>query len=67
MDGGGIMKQGSVTIQILEADEGKILTNGEIFSTVVYLGVNDSSENWKEITEEEAVEIGYTNEDIRLV
>ena len=67
MDGGGIMKQGSVTIQVLEADEGKILTNGEIFSTVVYLGVNDSSENWKEITEEEAVEIGYTNEDIRLV
>ena len=38
---------------ILKADEGKVITNGETFATVVYLGKNDSSLNWYEITEEE--------------
>lgn len=38
---------------VLKADEGKMLTNGETFATVVYLGKNDSSLNWYEITEEE--------------
>ncbi len=38
---------------ILKADEGKFLTNGETFAKVVYLGKNDSADNWHEITEEE--------------
>ena len=40
----------------LKASEGMVLTNGEAFSSVggsVYLGINDSYDNWHEITEEE--------------
>lgn len=33
----------------LMAEEGMILTNGEIYSTLVYLGKYDSPENWHEI------------------
>lgn len=35
------------------AKEGLILTNGEVFGKSIYLGINDSKENWWEITEEE--------------
>ena len=38
---------------ILKADEGKVFTNGETFGTTVYLGKNDSADNWYEITVEE--------------
>ena len=41
----------------LKAAENMVLTNGETFSSVggfVILGVNDSPENWHEITAEEA-------------
>ena len=38
---------------ILKADEGFYLTNGETFAKVVYLGKNDSADNWHEVTEEE--------------
>lgn len=40
----------------LKAADGMVLTNGKAFSSVggsVYLGVNDSPDNWYEITEEE--------------
>lgn len=37
-----------------KADEGMKLTNGEAFGVIVYLGNNDSIDNWHEITEEEA-------------
>ena len=46
----------NITLRCIKADEGKALTNGEVYSSVggkVYLGVNDSVENWHEITEEE--------------
>lgn len=33
--------------------DGYVLTNGETYSTVVYLGINDSPENWREIPESE--------------
>lgn len=36
-----------------EAKEGMIYTNGEAFGKTLYLGNNDSIENWYEITEEE--------------
>lgn len=42
---------------IIKADEGKTLTNGETFGKVVYLGKNDSEDNWYEITDEEAEEL----------
>lgn len=41
-------------ITVLKAEEGYTLTNGETFGKVVYLGVNDSVDNWHEITDEEA-------------
>ena len=64
MDGSGIMKTGEVTIQVLEADEGMILTDGETFSTLLYLGINDYPERWEEITIEEAIERGYEPEPV---
>jgi hypothetical protein len=39
---------------VLKADEGFYLTNGKTFGKVVYLGKNDSIDNWHEITEAEA-------------
>ena len=41
-------------VTVLKADEGMTLTNGEAFGKVVYLGRNDSADNWHEITDEEA-------------
>jgi hypothetical protein len=41
----------------LIADEGKILTNGEIYGKVIALGNGDSADNYYEITEEEYNEI----------
>lgn len=37
----------------LYADEGKILTNGEVYASLVYLGIYDSPSNWHEIPIEE--------------
>ena len=44
-------------VVVLKADEGYTLTNGETFGKVVYLGKNDTKDNWHEITDEEAEEI----------
>ena len=41
----------------ITATEGKVLTNGEAYSKEIYLGINDSIDNWKEITEAEYEEI----------
>lgn len=41
----------------ITANVGKVLTNGEVYSKEIYLGVNDSPENWWEITDEEYAEI----------
>ena len=41
------------TRKFLYADEGKILTNGEIFGTVIYLAEGVSEKDFYEITEEE--------------
>lgn len=51
------MKQETIELLKLTAAEGMTLTNGEAFGKEVYLGVNDSPENWWEITEEEAAVI----------
>lgn len=41
--------------QIIEiiADEGMILTDGESYGHHLWLGINDSPDNWQEIPEEE--------------
>ena len=50
------MEISMIEIRKLTASEGMVLTNGETYSSVngsVYLGKNDSAENWHEITEAE--------------
>ena len=49
-------------VTVLKADEGMTLTNGETFGKVVYLGINDSAENWHEIPDAEAQELQETDE-----
>ena len=50
MDGGNSM---TINGNILTADEGKALKKGDVYATIVYLGVNDSADNWLEIDEPE--------------
>ena len=38
---------------LLEASEGKILTNGKAYGKIVVLGAGDKAENWYEIDLEE--------------
>ena len=48
------MKQTEIILKKVEASEGYVLTNGETFGNPIFLGANDSIENWYEITIEEA-------------
>lgn len=48
------MKQETIELRKLTAAEGMTLYNGEAFGKEVYLGKNDSPDNWQEITDEEA-------------
>ena len=41
----------------LTATEGFVLTNGEAYAKEIYLGCNDSPDNWREITNEEYAEV----------
>ena len=50
------MKMTTIELRKLTAAKGKTLTNGEAFGKVIYLGVNDSPDNWWEITDEEAAQ-----------
>lgn len=42
--------------RVLIASEGMTYTNGNTFSKEVWLGLNDSKNNWYEITDAEAEE-----------
>lgn len=42
---------------VLTAEEGKVLTNGGTYSKQVWLGINDSVNNWMEVDEAEAEEV----------
>ncbi len=49
---------------VLVAKEGYVYTNGETFSNIIRLGINDSADNWHEVTDEEAQalqEVGETD------
>ena len=50
------MKQESIEIITLIPSDGYVLTNGETYSEKVYLGINDSPDNWWEIPESEVPE-----------
>lgn len=51
------MKTETIVIRKLTAAEGMTLTNGETFGKEVFLGCNDSADNWREITDAEAERI----------
>lgn len=51
------MTKTTIELIKLTADEGMTLTNGEVFGKTVYLGCNDSPDNWHEITDEEAAKL----------
>lgn len=53
------MIQTNYTVQVIEPSEGYTLTdtNYSVFSKKIFLGVNDSVENYFEITNEEAERI----------
>ena len=48
------MKTETIEIRKLIASDGMTLPNGEAYGKEVYLGKEDSPENWHEITDEEA-------------
>ena len=48
------MQQETIEIRKLTAAEGMTLYNGEAFGKEVFLGSNDSPDNWREITDAEA-------------
>ena len=50
------MQTNTIQLTQLVAGEGMILTNGEIYSTMVYLGIYDNPSNWHEIPIEEMPE-----------
>lgn len=52
---------------VLKADEGMTLTNGEAFGKTVYLGINDNKNNWKEITDIEAEELQKIEEELDVL
>lgn len=48
------MRIETYTLTQLIADEGKTLTNGKRYAKEVYLGDNDSVDNWQEVDESQA-------------
>ena len=47
------MTETTIELRKLTAAEGMTLTNGEAYGKEIYLGKNDSPENWQEITDAE--------------
>lgn len=52
---------------VLKADEGMTLTNGEAFGKTIYLGINDDKSNWREITDIEAEELQKVEEELDVL
>lgn len=51
------MIKSTIELIKLTAAEGMTLTNGEAFGKEIYLGCNDSPDNWHEISDEEAARL----------
>ena len=51
------MTETKITLRKLTAADGFVLTDGEVYGKEIYLGKNDSPDNWHEITEAEHTEI----------
>lgn len=51
------MIETTIEITKLTASEGHMLTNGEVYGKEIYLGKNDSADNWHEITDAEYAEV----------
>lgn len=51
------METTKIELTKITATEGMVLTNGDTYSKEIYLGCNDSIENWHEITDAEYEEI----------
>lgn len=49
------MKQETIELRKLTAAEGMTLYNGQAFGKEVYLSKQDSPENWREISDKEAL------------
>ena len=43
------MEKKIIEIPVLIPSEGHVLTNGETYSKEVWLGINDSADNWREV------------------
>ena len=56
------VKTETFTATKITADEGKILTNGEIYGKVIFLGYGDSADNYREIPIEEYEELQKAKE-----
>ena len=57
------MEKTTIELTKVTAADGMWLTNGETYSKEIYLGVNDSIDNWHEITAAEYEEIVKTEEE----
>ena len=57
------MKKSIIELIKLTASEGMTLTNGETYGKEVYLGCNDSADNWHEITDVQAAELQKQEEE----
>ena len=56
------MQTETINTTVLIADEGKILTDGEVYGRTIYLAKNRYSEEFYEITEAEYEEVQKQNE-----
>lgn len=54
-----------ITIELIKltASKGMVLTNGEAYGKEIYLGCNDSPDNWSEITDAEYEETQKDNQE----
>lgn len=51
------MEKSTIKIIKLTASKEHVLTDGEAYGKEIYLGCNDSADNWSEITDAEYAEI----------
>lgn len=48
------MIEKTITLREIAPSKGYVLTNGDVYADYpIYLGINDSAENWHEITDAE--------------